>query len=213
MKTKHIQIALTIVGLALPQLSNAVTINFDTFPDSTIVPNGTVITTQYLPVGVTFSSSALGGAPSAGVFAGEASSSPNMLVGSFAGAVGLYNIIMDFTPAASPNAVSLNLISVGTGIVTANAYASDLVTLLATVSVTHGLGAGNGFGNVDPITLSGIGIARVVFDITQTTGVIDGYGIDDVVFTPANAPEPSSAALATVGMSALLFFRRGRTTA
>ena len=210
MKTKLIQLALTLVGLALPQFSNATTIDFDTFPGGAVVPDNTVITTQYLPVGVTFSSGVSGGAPSAGVFASEASSSPNMLVGSFAGAVGLYNIIMDFTPAASPNTINVDLISIGTGIVTVNAFASDHLTLLDTVSVTHGLLAGNGFGNKDTITLNGLGISRVVFDITQTTAVIDGYGIDNVVFS---VPEPNLAALATVGMSALLYFRRGRKAA
>ena len=210
MKTKLIQLALTLVGITLPQWSNAVTIiNFDTFPGGAPVPDNTVITTQYLPVGVTFSSGVSGGAPSAGVFAGEASSGPNMLVGSFAGAVGLYNIIMDFTPAASPNSVTFDLISIGTGIVTVNAFASDHLTLLDTVSVTHGLLAGNGFGNVDKRTLTGLGISRVVFDITQTTAVIDGYGIDNVVFS---VPEPTSFALASAGMLAFLFSRPARKT-
>ena len=213
MKTNFIRIALALAGIALPQFSNGVTINFDNFPDSTPVPNGTVITTQYLPVGVTFSSDTLASAPSAGVFAGEASSPPNMLVGSFDTFVGLHSIVMDFTPAASPNSVAVNLISVGTGIVTAKAFASDLVTVLDTVSVTHGLGAGNGFGNVDPINLSGLGIARVQLNITQTTSIIDGYGIDDVVFTPASVPEPSIFGLAAVGMSSFLASRRAKKAA
>jgi hypothetical protein len=176
----------------------AVTVDFDTFPGGAAVPNGTVITTQYAPLGVVFSSVA--GGPVAGIFAAEASSTPNFLVGN---PDSFQPFTMDFT-TVTPS-VGVKLISVGNGIVTATAFASDLATVLDSVSVTHGPGAGVGLGNVDSISLSGPGIARVRFDITQTTtNPRDGFGIDDVVFP---VPEPSTLALATIVMAATLFTR------
>src|SRR5207245_3559792 len=95
---------------------------------------------------------------------------------------GLFPIEMDFV-APFTNSVGVTLISVGDGTVTATAFASDLVTVVDTVSVTHGVDAGVGLGNKDPITLRGPGIARVRFEIVQTGPVLDGFGIDDVVFS------------------------------
>src|SRR5215471_8484356 len=130
--------------------ADAITINFETFPNNSPVPDGTVITTQYASLGVTFSSTAPAGGPIAGVLSGEASSPPNFLYGldPVTGA-GLFPIVMDFT-APFPNKLDVTLISVGSGTVTATAFASDLVTVLASVSVTHGPGAGVGLGNKDP---------------------------------------------------------------
>ena len=157
-----------------------VTIDFDTFPDSSSVPAGTVITTQYASLGVTFSSTAPAGGPTA-VSDNEASSPPNHLSGLDPNTgAGLFPIVMDLA-GPLPSIVKVTLVSVGSATVTATAFANDLVTVLDTKSVTHGPGAGNGFGNLDPIALAGVGIARVRFETTQQ--VVDGFGIDDVVLS------------------------------
>lgn len=209
---------LTMMISALPQQAEAVSINFDTFPNNSIVPNNTVITTQYASLGVTFSSPAPAGGPLAGVLAGEVSSPPHSLYGfDPVTQAGLFPILMDIT-GALPNSLSVALISVGNATVTATAFASDLVTVLDMVSVTHGSGAGVGLDNIDPITLHGIGIARVSFAITQTGPVLDGFGIDDVVFTPEtgpSVPEPGTWLLLTTGLAGLLSYgwRRRRAQA
>jgi len=200
-----------IVALSLITVSalgtgraDAVTIDFDTFPNSSLVPDGTVITTQYASLGVTFSSPAPAGGPIAGAFPGGTSSAPNVLVGlDPATQAGLLPIVLDIA-GLLPNSLNVTLVSVGNATVTATAFASDLVTVLDTVSVTHGPGAGVGLGAIDPITLTGTGIASVRFEITQTGPVLDGFGIDDVVFSPQAVPEPSTSILFGTGLLGVL---------
>lgn len=192
--------------------ADVVTIDFDRFPDGTTVPSNTVITTQYSSLGVTFSSTA--GGPIA-FSNGEASSAPNFLVAfDPASGAGVNPIVMDLSGILASR-VDVTLISVGSGTVTATAYGSDLTTVLDSISVTHGANAGNGFGNHDPITLNGIGIARVRFAIAQTGPVTDGFGIDDVRLTTRAVPEPASIVLLSLGALGLLGARyyRGRRAA
>jgi hypothetical protein len=205
-------LSVVLAALAALPISSAraspVIVDFDTFPGGAVVPSNTLITTHYSSVGVLFSSPApAGGAVT--LANGEASSGPNFLVGFDAGGnAGLHPITMDFTSALA-SAVNVTLISVGCGTVTATAYASDLATVLDTVSVTHGPLAGVGFGNHDPITLTmgaGTGIARINFSILQNGPVVDGFGIDDVVFTAI--PAPGAAAL--LGLGGLVAIRRRR---
>jgi len=193
-------------GLSLTTSSALATgVNFDIFPGGGVVPNNTIIGSQYASLGVLFSSTAPAGGPTAGFFTGEASSSPNFLIGfDPASGAGLFPIRMDFT-FAGVTSVSFNAISVGTGIFTATAYAADLFTVLDTVSFTNGPGAGAGFGNVNPVTLNGAGIASVVTSITQTQPIADGYGLDDVTFVPS----PGAAAL--LGLGGLVATRRRRS--
>lgn len=182
----------------------ATVVNFDVFPGGGVVPNNTVIGSQYSSLGVLFSSSAPAGGPTAAFFTGEASSGPNFLVGIDPGSgAGLFPIQMDFT-AAGITSVSFNALSIGTGIFTATAFASDLSTVLDTVSITNGPGAGAGFGNVNLVTLSGAGIARVLTSITQTQPIADGFGIDDLSVVPS----PGAAAL--LGLGGLSAIRRRR---
>jgi hypothetical protein len=198
--------------------ADAITINFDTFPDSTPVPPGTIITTQYLSLGVSFSSTA-GGPQAVGPV--EASSAPNFLIGnpsSFA------PIIMDLTTPFS-GTLGVTLISVGDGVATATALASDLTTVLDVVSVTNS-GTGVGLNNKDPITLTGAGIIQVRFEITQPVTGVDGFGIDDVNINPTTPPvdtptpttpipEPSTYLLFATGLASLLGYgwRRKKITA
>lgn len=93
----------------------ATVVNFDVFPGGGVVPNNTVIGSQYSSLGVLFSSSAPAGGPTAAFFTGEASSGPNFLVGIDPGSgAGLFPIQMDFT-AAGITSVSFNALSIGTG--------------------------------------------------------------------------------------------------
>src|SRR5215203_1918519 len=99
---KSIALAALVLSIAFAlgsKTADAVTINFDTFPDNASVPNGTFISAQYeAAFHVAFSSSAPGGFPTAGSFAGEASSSPNVLQGVNPGrSGGLFPIFIDFT--------------------------------------------------------------------------------------------------------------------
>src|SRR5262249_37496210 len=119
-----------LAALARPAVAGMITINFDKFPNGTSVPDGTVITTQYLPLGASFSS--LAGGPRAIVGLGEASSLPNFLVGN---PDSFQPITLDLTnPVATLGAT---LISVGDSTVTATAYGADLTTILDSVSVTN----------------------------------------------------------------------------
>ena len=178
--------AATIGICAMMSFASAVgaaIINFDVFPNGQAVRDRTVITTQYASLGVLFSSSAPAGGPTAAYFFGEASSQPNALWGIEANA-GLREIVMDFpSPPTASMSVSLNVLSVGCGTVHATAFASDLITVVDAISLTRGFGGGNGYGNIDPITLSGTGIAQIYIWIEQTGEVVDGFGIDDVEIT------------------------------
>jgi hypothetical protein len=158
-------------------------INFDVFPNGSPVPDHTLITTQYVSLGVTFSSDSPSGAPMAIADSGEASSPPNILVGDWVEPCncGLYKIFMTFIPPL-PNSVGMTLISVGDGTAVVTALGSDTNLVLDAVSVTHGPSAGVGYGNHDPIVLRGAGIAMVQFEIQQTGSIIDGIGIDDLIF-------------------------------
>jgi hypothetical protein len=204
-------IALMVIsaGMAASIASASVVIDFDTFPGGAPVPAGTIITSQYSSVGVIFSSPATAGGAQA-LANGEASSGRNFLVGlDSIGGAGLYPISMDFTSGLA-STVNLTLISVGCSTVTASAYASDLTTILSTVSVTNGLGAGVGFGNHNPISLtmgSGGGIARITFSIAQTGPVIDGFGIDDIDFTPV----PTPGAAVVLGLAGVIASSRRRS--
>jgi hypothetical protein len=204
-------IALMVIsaGMAASVASASVVIDFDTFPGGAPVPPGTIITSQYSSVGAIFSSPASAGGAQA-LANGEASSGANFLVGlDSIGGAGLYPISMELTGGLA-STVNLTLISVGCGTVTANAYASDLTTILSTVSFTNGPGAGVGFGNHNPITLtmgSGGGIARITFSIAQTGPVVDGFGIDDVELTAV----PTSSAAVVLGLGGLMASRRRRS--
>lgn len=206
MKEIILTCAIVLICLATMAFSiasaDASTINFDTFPDGTAVPSSTVITTQYLPLGATFSSTS--GGPIAGVFLNEASSFPNFLAGN---PNSFQPIIMDLV-VPPIESLDVTLISVGDAIVTATALASDLVTILDTVLVTNP-GTGVGLGNNDRITLSAVGISRVRFEITEPFSG-DGFGIDDVTFTPV--PAPSTMLLLATGLLGIFGYRRRRRT-
>jgi hypothetical protein len=147
------------------------TIDFDTWPgDGGAIAAGTLLSNQ-IP-GVTFSSSACGGATVDSD--GEASSPPNFLVGN----PGSFSpIVMDL--AAPVARVGATLVSVGSATVTATAYAAG-GGVVATTSVTNP-GAGTGFGLHNPVVLTGAGIVRVVFAITVAYPG-DGFGVDDIAF-------------------------------
>ncbi|MBI4446572.1 MAG: Ig-like domain repeat protein [Acidobacteria bacterium] len=163
-------------------------IGFDQFPDRSAVdgtaPNGsafpgTMISTQYAGFGAIFPS--FGGGPIATVGLGEASSSPNFLVGGDLISFGpLIVDIVDRTTGArsEANRIKVTLISVGDMVLTTTALAADLTTVLDSVSASNP-GTGVGLNNKDPIVLTGPGIARVKFTITSPAPD-DGFGIDDL---------------------------------
>lgn len=212
MRTQFLHQAALLAALAVLPIGTAaafpVIIDFDTLPGGGSPAPGTVISTQYSSLGVTFSSPT---APAGGatIFAnGEASSGSNALTGLEPGQGGLHTIYMVFTSTLA-SSVDVTLISVGCGTTYAVAYAADRFTVLDSVSITHGPSSGNGFGNHDPITLtmgSGSGIGMVAFWITQNGPVTDGYGIDDIGFTLV--PAPGAAAL--LGLGGLAASRRRR---
>lgn len=210
---RWILVCAIFIGIALgvaASSARATTINFDTFPDGTPVPTGTIITDQYLVWGATFSST-----PSGGPIIdsdGEASSPPNFLIGN---PDSYQPITVDFTKPIP--FVDVTLISVGDSTVTATAYAPDLTTVLDSVSVTNP-GTGVGWYNHNPITLTGSDIARIHFEITKPYPG-DGYGIDDICWGSskcsgaAAVPEIRSATMLTmmlIGSMALLLRRSRR---
>ncbi len=156
--------------------ANAAVVNFDD------VPTGTIITNQYAGAGIVFSSSRT-------ISNGEQSSAPNFIIAS---STSFDPITMNFLSPVDQ--VTMTLISVGAGQVTVTAYAADLTTILASVSVQNLNGPANGLNNHDPISLSSPGIARIFARYTITSPV-DGFGIDDVSFhiqSVASVPEPGS---------------------
>lgn len=194
---------LLLVSLLLVSSNvGAVVIDFDSFPDLAPVPNGTVITDQYAGVGALFGST--GGGPIAGVFAGEASSPPNFLFGN---PDSFQPITMDLlTPT---DLLEVTLISVGHMVLTSTAFASDLTTILDSVSVSNPDGPPDGLNNKDPISLSGPGITRVVFEITVPVPGVDGFGIDDLRFEPATTvAEPGLVLFLIGGVAGLFGWRR-----
>jgi hypothetical protein len=183
-------IAVSLLYLCVPaRIYAQCAINFDTFPNGAAVPNGTIITTQYATsCGVTFSST--GGGPQAIIGSGAASSLPNFLIGN---PNSFFPIVMDF---ANPftGKIRVTLIGVGETVVTATALATDLVTVVDSVSVTNP-GTGDGVNNNNPVVLFGAGIARVQVAIT-TPFDEDDFGIDDVALIAVSA----APTLGTVGL-------------
>jgi hypothetical protein len=154
-------------------------INFDTLPSGQPIGGSTSISSQY--PGVVFSSADCGGPIT--YSDGEASSSPNFLVGyPLVNNIAVKPIAMDLGLPVSK--IGITLISVGASVVTTTAYDSSH-SIVATISVTHP-GTGDGQNAHDPITLAGSGIVRVVFEVTTgwppPNGLEDGFGIDDVTF-------------------------------
>ncbi len=169
--------------------SNSFNINFDTFPDGSSVANGAIITNQYTSFGATFSSTS--GGPLI-LSTSEAQSSPNILIGNPDSFQPVTINIVDPNSGNHSTADSINvtLISVGDATVTVKAFASDLTTVLESISVTNP-GTGMGLNNKNPISLIGPGIARVTFEITNYYPG-DGVGIDDLnIKFPNITPTPT----------------------
>jgi hypothetical protein len=167
-----------LIAAGMTPSASAQTIDFDRFANGQQVPAGTAITSQYSSLGVTFSSPAPAGGPTA-IADGEASSAPNFVSAVDGSGAGVYPIEMSFAPPYT-NWVDVTLISIGCATVTSTAYSSDN-TVLDSISLSRGPGAGVGLGNHDRISLDGPAIARVRFEITQPCN--DGFGIDDVAFS------------------------------
>lgn len=138
-------------------------INFDD------LPIGTIVTNQY--AGVVFSQGVI-------YSTNEATSPPNYLAGRSNAT--FQPLRLDFTGPV--DMVSFDLLSVGWAEVTATAFASDLVTVLSSTSVTN---FPNGFvsgpGNVNFISLIGPEILRVRIAITIFAEG-DGFAIDNLEF-------------------------------
>jgi hypothetical protein len=162
-------------------------INFDIFPNGNqidgTIPNGTswpgtIITNQYASFGAIFSST--NGGPIATVGSREASSMPNFLCGNPDSFQPIIVKIVNPTTGTpwTADSIDATLISVGDATYTAKAYASDLITVLDSVSITNP-GTGVGWYNKNPIKLLGPGIAKITFEITKSYPG-DGCGIDDL---------------------------------
>lgn len=190
MDTKKLALGLLIAlstCTTLPAIAGPTLVNFDTYPNGSAVSCGTVITNQWSSVGVTFSSPS---GPLTSICDNEWSSPPNALAGiDPATQSGIWPITADFS-SPYPTSVNVNLISLGCATDTVKAYAPDLVTVVASQSLTNGPSAGNGFAQVNPIFLSAGQIARVTFVITTPCLIgttPDGVGIDDFSFTAAQS--------------------------
>jgi hypothetical protein len=182
--TPTIKLTPTIIPIPTP---TPVYINFDLYPNGSPIDGtasngtswpGTFITNQYASFGAIFSST--NGGPIATVGSGEASSIPNLLCEN---PDSFQPIIVNIVNPATGNpwtadSIDVTLISVGDATYTAIAYASDLSTVLDSVSVTNP-GTGVGWCNKNLIKLIGPGIAKITFKITKSFPG-DGCGIDDL---------------------------------
>lgn len=186
-----------VLSLTMSGADADVVINFDE------LPNGTDISIQYSTFGAVFSSN---GGSAFATSSDEASSSPNYLRGN---PNTFQPIQMDLsTPVIE---VQVTLISVGDNEVTVTAFASDFATVLDFVTVeNNNTGTnGDGYGNKDTVTLTGAGIARVTWEITEATiSLLDGFAIDDIHLTAV--PEPSSLVLCGLAIAGLCAIQKWR---
>jgi len=161
---------------ATPASMDETLIDFETFPDTTPIPNGTPITTQFAPSGVSLFTTTDPGGPLALQTALAGQSGLNVLIG------------VPFGPATSPigieftgcvTDVSVLGLDVGGAGLILEAFNSANV-MVDSDSVTN---AGIGIGNVDTLSVSGSEIVRV--DIRQITPGLggDGFVIDDLRFS------------------------------
>ena len=156
-------------------------IDFDTFPDGTVPPDGTRINTQYEPCGVSLFTTNVPGGPliSSGSNQG---SPPNSLVptGRAFGLTG--DIRVQFSSPVSGD-VSVFGMDVRTGGLRLQAFDSAHAVVdtfdIAPSSADRFL----------TMTVSGNDIVNLVISqiISQTGGFVDGYLIDDLIFTPPTA--------------------------
>lgn len=164
----------------------------DKFPNGDLIPSGTQITTQLQESAAATFSSTSGGAVI--INSAEASSPPSIMVGANRGTADSFQPItidiVDPVTGAPRTAteVFVNLINVGDAQVTATAYSATSVQL-DQVAVQNP-GTGVGLNNVNPVTLIGNGIAKVVIGITKPYPG-DGFGIDDLYIVLASPRRPA----------------------
>ena len=158
---------------ATPASMDETLIDFETFPDTTPIPFGTPITTQFAPVGVSlFTSGAFD--PTICQFGLVGQSGVNTLcpLNTIGG-----TIEIEFDGCVT-DVSTLALDIGGAGIILEAFNAANV--MVDSDSVTN---AGIGVGNVDTLSVSGDDIVRV--DIRQITPGLggDGYTIDDLRFS------------------------------
>jgi len=163
---------------ALPSVSFS--INFEKFPDNSIVPSNTLISNQYQPVGVTFTSG--NGPPLAVADSVHAASPPNILRWQGSGIITV-NIVDPATgnPAVT-NSISVTVIGLQNSNVVVTSYDAT-GTQLATASTVAQI------RNTPLIFTNSNGIQKLVF-----TGS-GAFGIDDLVgsVTPPPSVGPPTA--------------------
>ncbi|MFC1505543.1 hypothetical protein ACFLQ6_00575 [Thermoproteota archaeon] len=202
--TSGIMIAIfltSILGMTSNVSASETCIDFDTYPDASAIPAGTIIQNQYQSLGVIFDSGGVAWSTD------EAVSYPNFIVGSPAayppsapGAI--YPITFHFedpstnTPAVTES-VSFTLISVGWAEVTYTAknrfgaiLHADSITYFGSTTVPE-----HGLNQKDPVTISSVGpIHAVDISITRIHPISwaprwqDGIGIDDLCFDELQTP-------------------------
>jgi hypothetical protein len=156
-------------------------IDFDTFPDGTVPADFTRITTQYEPCGVALFTTNDPNGPVIRSLSG--SSLPNLLAPTglpfqFTGFIGI-----EFSSPVSGD-ISVLAIEVRHGGLRLQAFDSANVLVdtydIAPSSISHN----------EIMTVTGTDIVRLVISqiIPQTGGLVDGYAIDDLRFTPPIPP-------------------------
>ncbi|MFT5352995.1 MAG: hypothetical protein ACI9KE_000192 [Polyangiales bacterium] len=165
---RHLALITVLLGTS-SALAQTTTVNFDTFPDGTAVPRGTVITNQY--PGVAFSTD--DGVCVAERFARL--SRPHALHCDSSLGIARGNVSLVFGLVMQ----RIDLVAQGVG--------GNGLTLTAlnaagvTVDSETIVGTGTGAGASDPVSLTGVGIIRV--EIAQPINIsTDGYAIDDLEF-------------------------------
>ena len=159
---------------ATPAAVGEVLIDFETFPDTTPIPDGALINTQFVPVGVDLVTSS-GGDPSIIQIFLAGQSGVNVLVpfGTFSNPIG-------FEFAGCNTDVSILALDIGFDGLILEAFNAGNV-LVDSDSFTDPTGLG--LGNVNTLSVSGNNIVRINIQQIIPGSNGDGYAIDDLRFT------------------------------